>query len=261
MVVGDWVTQPKLHAHHWRGWGPRWRHNNFFARLRFARLDCLAAQVAVAKGEEVMKDLPKKLLPLTLFAIAVTSLFCIQPAQAFTMTLQQVGSNVVANGSGAFNLSGLTGAGNIDGGSSGVRASIGFIGIHPVGGLLPSYDGFTGPTSFGSSEHLFLADASNGNSVAINGLEGILVVPVGYVSGNPLSNTMTFNNATLDSLGVTPGTYVWTWGTGLADQNFMLQIGSVGVPRVPDGGSTVSLLGFVLLGLAAVRRKLVAKAA
>jgi len=83
----------------------------------------------------------------------------------------------------------------------------------------------------------------------------ILVVPVGYVSGHALSNSMTFNNATLASLGVTPGTYVWTWGDG-ADQNFTLQIGSLGVPGVPDGGSTVSLLGFVLLGLAAVRRKL-----
>ena len=84
-----------------------------------------------------MKDLPKKLLPLTLFGIAVTSLFCVQPAQGFTMTLQQVGSNVVANGSGAFNLSGLTGAGNLDGGPSGVRAIIGFIGIHPVGVSYP----------------------------------------------------------------------------------------------------------------------------
>ena len=203
-----------------------------------------------------MKVLPKKLLPLTLFGIAVTSVFSIQPAQGFTMTLQQVGSNVVANGSGAFNLSGLTSAGNIDGGLSGVRASIGFIGIHPVGGLLPSYVGFTGPTSFGSSGDLFSADASSGNSVAISGLMGILVVPVGYVSGHALSDTMIFNNATLDSLGVTPGTYVWTWGTGLADQNFTLQIGSLGVPGVPDGGSTVSLLGFVLLGLAALRRKL-----
>ena len=67
---------------------------------------------------------------------------------------------------------------------------------------------------------------------------------------------MTFDNATLASLGVTPGTYVWTWGTGLANQNFTLQIRSVGVPRVPDGGSTVSLLGCALLGLAALRRKL-----
>jgi hypothetical protein len=95
-----------------------------------------------------MKALLKKLLPLTLFAIAVTSVFCVQPAQGFTMTLQQVGSNVVANGSGAFNLSGLTGGGNLGGGLSGVRANIGFIGIHPVPGLLPAYSGFSGPNEF-----------------------------------------------------------------------------------------------------------------
>jgi hypothetical protein len=63
---------------------------------------------------------------------------------------------------------------------------------------------------------------------------------------------MTFDNATLAGLGVTPGTYVWSWGTGLPNQNFTLIIAR----GVPDGGSTVSLLGFALLGLAAVRRKL-----
>ena len=66
---------------------------------------------------------------------------------------------------------------------------------------------------------------------------------------------MIFNNTTVANLGVTPGTYVWTWGAG-ADQRFTLQIGSVGVPGVPDGGSTVALLGCALLGLAALRRKL-----
>jgi hypothetical protein len=42
-------------------------------------------------------------------------------------------------------------------------------------------------------------------------------------------------------------------GTGLPNQNFTLIIGGAGVP---DGGSTLSLLGFALFGLAALRRKL-----
>jgi hypothetical protein len=80
-----------------------------------------------------------------------------------------------------------------------------------------------------------------------------LNVPQGYVSGTTLTtSSATFNNATFASLGVTPGTYVWTWGTGLPNQNFTLIIGGAGVP---DGGSTVSLLGFGLLGLAALGRK------
>jgi hypothetical protein len=45
---------------------------------------------------EVMKALPKKLLPLILFGIAVTSLFSVQPAQAnYIVTLEQVGPDVV----------------------------------------------------------------------------------------------------------------------------------------------------------------------
>src|SRR5438045_9691191 len=108
MVVGDWITEPELHAHHRRGWGSRWRLDSFSARLRFTRLDCATAQIAVAKGEEVMKALSKKLLPLTLFGIAVTAVFCVRPAQAYTVTLEQVGSNVVANGSGGITLTGLT---------------------------------------------------------------------------------------------------------------------------------------------------------
>ena len=68
-----------------------------------------------------------------------------------------------------------------------------------------------------------------------------------------LLSSITFDKATFASLGVTPGIYVWTWGTGLENQNFTLVIGGAGVP---DGGTTVSLLGCGLLGLAALRRKL-----
>ena len=57
---------------------------------------------------EVMKALPKKLPPLILFGIAVTSLYSVQPAQAgYIVTFAQVGSNVVATGSGPIDLTGL----------------------------------------------------------------------------------------------------------------------------------------------------------
>src|SRR5215472_17217791 len=96
--------------------------------LYSAWLRCGASWV-VKKKEVVMKDLPKKLLPLTLFAIAVTSLFSVQSAQAFTMTLEQVGLNVVATGSGAFNLMGLTSQGIGMGGVALVQANTGLIQI------------------------------------------------------------------------------------------------------------------------------------
>jgi hypothetical protein len=203
-----------------------------------------------------MKALLKKLLPLTLFGIAVTSLFFVQPVQAYTVTLQQVGSNVVANGSGAINLTGLPINPITVSANSILIARRGDISTGPT--FLSTVDIYaavlTGPPNFGSGREVF-PDTGSGDLVGISIDQALLFVPQGYVSNAALSDSMTFNNATFASLGVTPGTYVWTWGDG-ADQRFTLQIGSVGVPGVPDGGSTVSLLGSALLGLAAFRRKL-----
>jgi hypothetical protein len=204
-----------------------------------------------------MKALPKKLLPLTLFAIAVTSLFSIRPVQGFTITMEQMESNVVATGSGAFDLTGLS---FIEEGSIGpfINPHVAFI-VTGQTGSGSTYDGFTGPTTFGNGV-ITLPNTSSGDLVGISNSSTpfpFLLVPQGYVSNTALSDSMTFNNATFASLGLTPGTYVWTWGTGLANQNFTLQIRSLGVPPpVPDGGTTVSLLGFALIGLASLRHKL-----
>jgi hypothetical protein len=61
-------------------------------------------------------------------AVAVTSLFSVQPAQAYRVTLKEVGSNVVANGSGAINLTGVTflGPGQVLGGAA-IAANPAFI--------------------------------------------------------------------------------------------------------------------------------------
>src|SRR4051812_38936862 len=53
-----------------------------------------------------------------MFTAVTTSLFSVRPAQAYTVTLEQIGSNVVANGSGPINLTGLTRFGDTS--SSGV---------------------------------------------------------------------------------------------------------------------------------------------
>jgi len=195
-----------------------------------------------------MKALHKKLLPLILSGIAVTSFFSVQPAQAFTMTLKQVGSDVVVTGSGAVNLTGLTLEFNVAP-AAGIVAGNGVINAGQSSVNVPAYGGFSGPTSFGPGGSFF-PNTNSGDFVGINNSFGTIFVPAGYVSGTPLSDSSTYNSATFASLGVTPGTYVWSWGDG-ANQRFTLRIGAV-----PDGGTTVSLLGFALLGLATLRRKL-----
>jgi len=194
-----------------------------------------------------------KALPKFLLALAAVAALSVQPAQAYMVTLDQVGANVVATGSGAINLTGLTRDGFFEP-TGDLHASSGIINTGEPARLF-GYTGFTGPTKFGSGG-LFLPDTKRGDLVGIDNSIGRISVPLGYVSGAPLSDSMTFNNATFASLGVRQGTFVWSWGTGTgsSNQNFTLIIGS-GVPT-PDGGSTVSLLGCALLGLAALRRKL-----
>jgi hypothetical protein len=203
--------------------------------------------------EITLKTLTLAAIRCSLMFTAVTaSLFSVQPAQAgYIVTLEQLGSDVVATGSGPIDLTGLTFAVSTDN-VPGIAGELGLIDTGSFGTIADLYDGAVGPATFGSGDP-FLPNTASGDFVGIVGITGLLSVPQNYVSGAALSDSMTFNNATLASVGVTPGTYVWTWGTGLENQNFTLVIGGAGVP---DGGSTVSLLGFALLGLTALRRKL-----
>jgi hypothetical protein len=190
-----------------------------------------------------------RLLMATL-AIATISLLSVQPARAgYIVTLQQVGSNVVATGSGAIDLTGLSfGGGGTD--ESGMGPSQGFIFTGPFSATPTDvYTGFSGPTNFGSGD-VTLGSSGSGRLVGIDATRGFLAVPFLYRAG-ALSDSTTYNNATFASLGVTPGTYLWTWGTGGADQNFTLVIPAA---AVPDSGSSFGLLIIALGGLFGVNR-------
>ena len=82
------------------------------------------------------------------------------------------------------------------------------------------------------------------------GISGVLVVPRGYVSGDPLSDTSIYSGATFATLGVTPGTYVWKWGEGATADSFTLQIGG-GVPE-PSTWAMMAL-GFAGIGFVGYR--------
>jgi hypothetical protein len=188
-------------------------------------------------------------------AIVIAWGLSIPSAQAdpYVVTLEQVGSNVVASGTGAFDLSGLTF--NAVGGSQGqCTPGFGAIIIGPaVFESADDYRGFSGPTSFGPNVPIgvgTLATNGTGDLVGIVGNSDFLFVPRNYVSNTTLLSSSTWDNATLASLGATPGVYVWTWGTG-PDQKFTLQIGPV---TVPDSGSTFVLLLVALSGQFAVSR-------
>jgi hypothetical protein len=134
-------------------------------------------------------------------------------AQAgYIVTLQEVGGNVVATGSGPIDLTGLTLLAPIVNASAGIFPSSPSIGTGPVGANVfgALYAGVVGPTSFGSGGFQN-ASSGSGNPVGIEAFQGVnLQVPSNYSSGSLLSDTSTYLNQSFLSLGVTPGTYEWT---------------------------------------------------
>jgi hypothetical protein len=180
-------------------------------------------------------------------ALGAALLLGLPSAEAgYVVTLEQVGGDVVATGSGPLDLRGLSSLG-LDADQAGMLPLFGTIITGPAPpNITPTtaYAGISGPTSFGSGGVLLFADSGSGDLVGVHGNTGILVVPDGYVSGDPLSNTATYLNRTFATLTVTPGTYEWTWGTG-ENQNFTLTIGPILVPEP----ASAALLGAALAGL------------
>jgi hypothetical protein len=214
--------------------------------------------------EQKMKSLEffKHTLATTL-AIVLACLLSVRPAQAgYVVTLQQVGPNVVATGSGAIDLRGLTfdQSGSQDPGMipHGFNFAVG-IATGPLSSSIDSYAGLSGPTSFGYngfSEEF--ASSGSGDMVGMSSGCYIrrcfsqLTVPKGYVSGKALSDTAIYSGKTFATLGVTPGTYVWTWGTN-ANQNFTLQIPATNITNFStrasvQTGQGVTIAGFIITG-------------
>lgn len=136
---------------------------------------------------------------------------------AATITFSQVGSDVQATLLGTLDLTGLTadGAGitpnaRVRGGGVGANLILG----PTTATAATSYSNISGPQYIGCSTTTI--DASSG-SAGPNGPFGInmssnrLIVRNGFVSGNAVSASATWNGATISSLGLESGTYVYTW--------------------------------------------------
>ncbi len=170
-----------------------------------------------------------------------------QARAELTFTIQEVGGDVVVAASGTVNTAGLTLLSNWSSTVPYIRPNQGTLIISPNSTPGPIYFGMSGPSDFGSGASVTLATSSSGDTLLLEGLSGQLGLPAGYSSGAPLSSSMTFAGETFASLGVTPGTYTWTWGSGANADSVVVQVGNVAA--VP-GPSTLTLLAAGAAGLA-----------
>lgn len=184
-----------------------------------------------------LRSLKKALSPWLAVLLAAALAAPAANATPYVVTLTQHGNDVVATGAGSIDLSGLTYAGGGSAGGGAIAPSLGFLATAPLAVVpIDFYSGFGGPANFGGGGQTFAA-AGTGDAAGIiadPSLLGIaeLFVPSGYVTEAALSGSATYQGATFASLGLTPGVYVWTWGEGVGDQTFTLDVGSmVAVPE------------------------------
>jgi hypothetical protein len=163
--------------------------------------------------------------------------------------IYQSGTDVVSSYSGTIDLTDLTPAG-----SNTIFSFIDPASAEEVftSGAFSIYESISGPTSFGSGAQAN-ASSSTGDTFAFDGLFDQIAVPVGYVSGTFISGSNTWDGTNLATLGLTDGTYTYTWGTGSHADSLVVEIGVAPPSSVPEPGS-ISLLLLVIIALAGLSR-------
>jgi hypothetical protein len=179
----------------------------------------------------------------TLIAFSATS------RAEYIIDISQAGPNVVAKGHGTLDTAALTSVPVSDTGLGvfGINASSAFavVGNYNLGDQ--TYTGFSGPTTFGPGWYTF----ANGPGLptGINGSSDYLVTPLNYSSGDPLSGSMEFDGTTIAGLGLTPGTYTWTWGSGDTADSFVIRIHG----HVTPEPASLTMLGTALAAFGGLR--------
>jgi hypothetical protein len=151
----------------------------------------------------------------------------------FNVTVTQSGSDVVWSGSGSFNLNSLTLVDSIP-----ITSGFNVGQAIWIAGAPTTFPGATGqryggasltyPTIFGSGSPTYSTAVSTGSMFGVvdQGVSGrTITVPDGYVSGTTISGTTTYSSTTIAGLGLSGGTYIWSWGAGANASSLVMIIG------------------------------------
>lgn len=164
------------------------------------------------------------------------------------VNFQQVGGNVVITGAGTANTAGLSFLFSSNS-QTVIDASSGQLQIGTAGVPLWAYITISGPANFGTNTSFSVATSGSGDFFGLTSFNHRLFLPSGYISNTPLAATSTYAGQTFASLGLTLGTYVYSWGAGANADTLTINIPGVPAPGV--GGVAAASV----LMLAARRRR------
>ncbi len=170
---------------------------------------------------------------------------------ALVMSLQETGGDVQLIVDGNLDLTGLTffqtqpASGYMNPGQGNINTL----------GVVDLYQNIVGNPVFGGLASTNM-DSYTGDAAGVMGQLGYLQVPQGYMSGDIISGTATWNTTTLAGLSVTQGVYSWNWGS----DSVTLYAGVAPPPGfpspIPEPAAYIALAGFAGLGLFLWRRRL-----
>ena len=151
---------------------------------------------------------------------------------------------MVLSYSGTLDLTGLDFSQSFTATGGGVGPLQAAFGIGPIDDIpVDAYTGatFTYPDNFGTAGGSPYTPAGSGDYFGVFTLSGpsgprSVIVPSGYTSGTYIAGTTTLTGQTFTTLGLSAGTYNYSWGAG-AGQSFDLVIGGLGPTPTPSSTS------------------------
>ena len=161
---------------------------------------------------------------------------------AIYITVKEIGGDVVFSGTGTANVTDLSASGTANLAGLSTRPSSGRIVYTVFNPTYNQYFGITGPSSFGTGTSI--GGPTSGTAPIT---DSVVLIPgsnaIYFATGgtNSCSGTITYGGTTLATLGMTVGTYVWTWGSGANQDSLTLQIGELPTPT-PTPTPTETLL-------------------
>ncbi|MAS94017.1 MAG: hypothetical protein CMO55_12550 [Verrucomicrobiales bacterium] len=168
-----------------------------------------------------------------------------------TVTVQETINGVSISASGSLNLSGLTRETNVFYAEPRIRPLEPDFTLGPASEMVEDVgdtyrvsdgDSIITPGTFGTGAPTTATSGTGsvfGLSLGVN--PKLIQVPDDYTSGSPIIATARFDGATIASLGMTPGTYVWSWGSGGTAESITMYIGQSPPPVVDNTAAKAKL--------------------